>query len=64
MQMYRKIGLTFANALRSFLRQDPDVILVGEIRDKETAQFPDITVCKLNPLFITEYYQNGTRVFL
>ena len=37
MQMHRKIGLTFAHALRSFLRQDPDVILVGEIRDKETA---------------------------
>lgn len=37
MQMHRKIGLTFANALRSFLRQDPDIILVGEIRDKETA---------------------------
>lgn len=38
MQMQRRIGLTFANALRAFLRQDPDVILVGEIRDKETAQ--------------------------
>jgi general secretion pathway protein E len=33
-----KIGLTFANALRSFLRQDPDVIMVGEIRDHETAE--------------------------
>jgi len=33
-----KIGLTFANGLRSFLRQDPDVIMVGEIRDKETAE--------------------------
>ncbi len=33
----RKAGLTFANALRSFLRQDPDIILVGEIRDLETA---------------------------
>ena len=32
-----KIGLSFANALRAFLRQDPDVIMVGEIRDKETA---------------------------
>ncbi len=32
------IGLTFAHALRAFLRQDPDVILVGEIRDAETAQ--------------------------
>lgn len=37
MQMNRKIGLTFASALRAFLRQDPDIILVGEIRDKETA---------------------------
>jgi type IV pilus assembly protein PilB len=37
MQMNRKIGLTFATALRAFLRQDPDIILVGEIRDKETA---------------------------
>jgi general secretion pathway protein E len=33
-----KIGLTFANALRAFLRQDPDVIMVGEIRDRETAE--------------------------
>jgi general secretion pathway protein E len=32
------IGLTFANALRAFVRQDPDVIMVGEIRDPETAQ--------------------------
>jgi type IV pilus assembly protein PilB len=37
MQMHRQIGLTFASALRAFLRQDPDIILVGEIRDKETA---------------------------
>ena len=33
-----KVGLTFAGALRSFLRQDPDVIMVGEIRDLETAE--------------------------
>jgi type IV pilus assembly protein PilB len=33
-----KVGLTFAAGLRSFLRQDPDVIMVGEIRDRETAQ--------------------------
>jgi type IV pilus assembly protein PilB len=37
-QMRPDIGLTFARALRSFLRQDPDIILVGEIRDLETAQ--------------------------
>ena len=37
MQMNRHIGLTFASSLRAFLRQDPDIILVGEIRDAETA---------------------------
>ncbi|OIO09351.1 MAG: hypothetical protein AUJ52_06650 [Elusimicrobia bacterium CG1_02_63_36] len=37
-QMKANIGLTFASALRSFLRQDPDVILVGEVRDQETAE--------------------------
>ena len=38
LQIHPKIGLTFASALRSFLRQDPDVIMVGEIRDHETAE--------------------------
>ena len=38
MQMKKEIGLTFAAALRCYLRQDPDVILVGEIRDLETAE--------------------------
>lgn len=37
-QVNLKIGLTFAEALRSFLRQDPDIIMVGEIRDRETAE--------------------------
>ncbi|MGB9856573.1 MAG: type IV-A pilus assembly ATPase PilB [Dictyoglomaceae bacterium] len=37
-QVNPKAGLTFANALRSILRQDPDVVLVGEIRDEETAR--------------------------
>jgi type IV pilus assembly protein PilB len=37
-QTHAEIGLTFAGALRSILRQDPDVVLVGEIRDEETAQ--------------------------
>lgn len=36
-QVNTKTGMTFASALRSFLRQDPDIIMVGEIRDKETA---------------------------
>ncbi|WP_072055306.1 type IV-A pilus assembly ATPase PilB [Aliivibrio fischeri] len=37
-QVNPKIGLTFAHALRSFLRQDPDIVMVGEIRDLETAE--------------------------
>ena len=37
-QMHEDIGLSFASALRSFLRQDPDIIMVGEIRDFETAE--------------------------
>ena len=36
-QVHDAVGLTFAAALRSFLRQDPDIIMVGEIRDQETA---------------------------
>ena len=37
-QMHDEIGLNFASALRSFLRQDPDILMVGEIRDFETAE--------------------------
>ena len=37
-QMQADIGMTFARALRAFLRQDPDIIMVGEIRDRETAE--------------------------
>ena len=37
-QVHAQIGLTFANALRSILRQDPDIIMIGEMRDGETAQ--------------------------
>jgi type IV pilus assembly protein PilB len=37
-QVKAQVGLTFASALRAFLRQDPDIIMVGEVRDQETAQ--------------------------
>jgi type IV pilus assembly protein PilB len=37
-QIHEEIGLTFSHTLRSFLRQDPDIIMVGEIRDRETAE--------------------------
>ena len=36
-QINERVGMTFASALRSFLRQDPDVVLIGEMRDRETA---------------------------
>jgi general secretion pathway protein E len=38
MQVRPKIDLTFANCLRHILRQDPDIIMIGEIRDRETAE--------------------------
>src|SRR6185295_6452432 len=38
MQVNRAVGFNFASAMRSFLRHDPDVIMVGEIRDTETAR--------------------------
>ena len=37
-QVHQQIGLSFASALRSILRQDPDIIMIGEMRDTETAQ--------------------------
>ena len=37
-QVNSEIGLNFANVLRSILRQDPDIIMIGEIRDNETAR--------------------------
>ena len=37
-QVNAEVGLTFANGLRSILRQDPDIVMIGEIRDKETAE--------------------------
>ena len=41
-QINDQVGLTFAATLRSFLRQDPNIILVGEIRDLETAEIADL----------------------
>ncbi len=57
MQMHRQIGLTFASALRAFLRQDPDIILVGEIRDRETAGIA-IEAALTGHLLITTLHTN------
>ena len=57
MQVNPKINLTFASGLRAFLRQDPDVILVGEIRDPETAAIA-ITASQTGHLVLSTVHTN------
>ena len=54
-----KVGLTFANALRSVLRQDPDVIMVGEMRDTETAQIAIQSALTGHLVFSTVHTNNA-----
>ena len=54
-----KLGLTFANALRSVLRQDPDVIMVGEMRDTETAQIAIQSALTGHLVFSTVHTNNA-----
>ncbi len=58
-QMHPKIGWTFAAALRSFLRADPDVIMVGEMRDAETAKIA-IEAALTGHLVLSTLHTNGT----
>jgi len=58
-QVNVKAGLTFASALRSILRQDPDVVLVGEVRDKETAEI-SFHASATGHLVLTTLHTNGT----
>jgi type IV pilus assembly protein PilB len=58
-QVNNKTGLTFAVALRSFMRQDPDIIMVGEIRDLETAEIA-ITASTLGRLVLSSLHTNST----
>jgi len=58
-QVKPKIGLTFANILRHILRQDPDIIMIGEIRDVETAQIA-IQASLTGHLVITTLHTNDT----
>ena len=57
-QVRPEIGYTFANGLRSTLRQDPDVIMVGEIRDKETAQLA-VQAALTGPLVLSTIHTNN-----
>jgi general secretion pathway protein E len=59
MQVNPKIDLTFASGLRSILRQDPDVIMVGEIRDKETAEIA-ITAALTGHLVFSTLHTNDS----
>lgn len=56
-QVNTKAGLTFATALRAFLRQDPDIIMVGEIRDKETVEIA-ITAAITGHLVLSTLHTN------
>ncbi len=58
-QVKEDIGLTFSNVLRSFLRQDPDIIMVGEIRDKETAEIA-IRAALTGHLVLTTLHTNNS----
>ncbi len=53
-----KIGLDFANAMRAFLRQDPDIIMVGEIRDPKTAEI-DIRAAQTGHLVLSTLHTNN-----
>jgi type IV pilus assembly protein PilB len=61
-QVHPEIGYTFANGLRSILRQDPDVIMVGEIRDKETAQLAIQAALTGHLVFATLHTNNSIGV--
>jgi type IV pilus assembly protein PilB len=58
-QINPKAGLTFAGALRSFLRQDPDVVMVGEIRDLETAEIA-IKAAQTGHLVLSTLHTNSS----
>ena len=61
-QVMPEIGYTFANGLRSILRQDPDMIMVGEIRDKETAQLAIQAALTGHLVFSTLHTNNAVGV--
>ncbi|HSW93911.1 MAG TPA: ATPase, T2SS/T4P/T4SS family [Gammaproteobacteria bacterium] len=56
--IHPKIGLTFSTALRAFLRQDPDIIMVGEIRDLETAEMA-IQASRTGHLVLSTFHSNS-----
>lgn len=62
-QVNNKAGLTFASALRSFLRQDPDIVMVGEVRDLETAEIA-VKASQTGHLVLSTLHTNSAPVTL
>lgn len=62
-QVQEEIGLTFSRALRAFLRQDPDVIMVGELRDSETARIATEAAMTGHLVLATLHVNNAVGVF-
>ena len=59
-QVQRQIELSFATALRTILRQDPDIIMVGEVRDGETAQMAVQAALTGHLVFSTVHTRNAS----
>jgi type II secretory ATPase GspE/PulE/Tfp pilus assembly ATPase PilB-like protein len=57
-QVHHKIGLDFSNAMRAFLRADPDIIMVGEMRDYETAKM-GVNASTTGHLVLTTLHTNN-----
>ncbi|MGN0143921.1 MAG: GspE/PulE family protein, partial [Clostridium sp.] len=60
----KKLGITFASGLRSILRQDPDVIMIGEIRDEETAQIAVSSSITGHKVYSTIHCKSPKEVFM
>jgi len=63
-QVHKEIGLDFARVLRAFLRQDPDVILIGETRDKETAKIAVEAALTGHMVFTTLHTNDAAGTFV
>lgn len=64
MSLNKKLGITFASGLRSILRQDPDVIMIGEIRDEETAQIAVSSSITGHKVYSTIHCKSPKEVFM
>ena len=64
MNLNKKLGITFASGLRNILRQDPDVIMIGEIRDEETAQIAVSASITGHKVYSTIHCKSPKEVFM